>query len=77
MSPRSRKFIGTFAMVAFVLFYVLMVMGLAPAVLRDANALGQFAFYLVAGIGWAFPLMPLIKWMERKPPGAGGRSTPR
>jgi len=72
MNPRLRKLIGTFAMVVFVLLYVLIVLGLAPAVLRDASALGELAFYFVAGIGWAFPLMPLVKWMERKPPPTAG-----
>ena len=27
----------------------------------------QLLFYAVAGIGWAFPLKPLMLWMNRAP----------
>ncbi len=27
----------------------------------------QFVFYVVAGIGWVFPLKPLMAWMNSAP----------
>ncbi len=33
--------------------------------LKDSRG-WQFLFYIVAGLGWVLPAMPLIKWMSRK-----------
>ena len=72
--PRTiRSLIGTILMVLFVLLYAVIVMLLSPLILKSAfDALPDLAFkivqaayYLVAGIGWVFPLLPLIKWMNR------------
>lgn len=68
MRRRTRKFIGAVAMLFFVCFYALAVMALAQGAIQDAGKLAQAIFYVVAGIGWIIPLMPLIKWMERPDP---------
>lgn len=65
---RVRKLIGAFAMLAFVVFYALVVMSLAQGTVQDASKLVQGLFYLVAGLAWILPLMPLIRWMERPDP---------
>ena len=66
MPKRIRKLIGAFAMVAFVIVYALVAMALAQArALQDANTLVQTLAYIVLGLAWIFPLMPLITWMER------------
>ena len=65
MSRRTRKFIGTITMISFVIFYALVVMGLAPRILIDANKLVEMSFYLIAGLAWILPLLPLIRWMEK------------
>ena len=66
MPKRIRKLIGAFAMVAFVIVYALVAMALAQArALQDANTLVQTVAYIVLGLAWIFPLMPLITWMER------------
>ena len=67
MNPRLKKLIGTIVMVLFVAFYALLITGLAPRVLTGASKLTEMLFYLVAGLAWAIPLMPLIRWMEKKP----------
>ncbi|MCA0400397.1 MAG: DUF2842 domain-containing protein [Proteobacteria bacterium] len=67
MNPRIKKLIGTIAMILFVIFYALVVMGLAPRVLTGASKPVELVFYLVAGLAWVLPLMPLIRWMEKKP----------
>ncbi|GGH21406.1 hypothetical protein GCM10007036_25660 [Alsobacter metallidurans] len=68
MRRRTRKFIGAVAMLFFVCFYALAMMALAQGSIQDAGKLAQAIFYVVAGIGWIVPLMPLIKWMERPDP---------
>lgn len=67
MNPRVKKFIGTIVMLVFVVLYVMIISAIAPAVLKDSGKLVELGFYLIAGVAWALPLMPLVKWMERKP----------
>jgi len=66
MSQRLKKFIGIFVMVAFVAFYALVVAAIAPRILSGASKITELVFFGIAGLAWAIPLMPLIKWMERK-----------
>ena len=65
MSPRLRKFLGGFIMIAFVLVYALLAMALAEArPLQEAPAFVRSLAYVVLGLAWVLPLMPLIRWME-------------
>jgi uncharacterized protein DUF2842 len=65
MSIRSRKFIGTIALLALVCVWGLLAMALAQSVLTDINGLVAAIYYVVAGLGWVLPAMPLISWMAR------------
>jgi hypothetical protein len=33
--------------------------------LQEANGVIQSLGYMILGLAWILPLMPLIKWMER------------
>ena len=61
---RLRTFIGTLAILVFVCVYALVAMALAESRILDAPKLVQTLAYVVLGIAWIFPLMPLIRWME-------------
>ncbi|GGC55070.1 DUF2842 domain-containing protein [Chelatococcus reniformis] len=64
--PRSqRKLIGSIGMIIFVVVYALVVMVVAQGRIQEAPKLAQTAFFLVAGLIWIVPLLPLIRWMER------------
>lgn len=65
MTRRTRKFIGSFGMIAFVIVYALAVMVIAQGRIQEAGKTAQFFFFLIAGLAWVLPIMPLIKWMER------------
>ncbi len=65
MTARTRKLIGTFALLALVAFWSLLAMALAQSVLTDINGFVAALFYVVAGLGWVLPAMPLISWMSR------------
>ena len=67
MSLRFRKLIGAFALLALVIVWALVAMAVAqfPPIFNNAILAGLF--YVVAGIGWILPAMPLIKWMYGKP----------
>ncbi len=66
MPIRLRKFIGALALFALVIIWALLTMALAqvPAI-RD-NAYLSVAYYVIAGIGWVVPAMPIVSWMSRK-----------
>ncbi|MFY8114104.1 MAG: DUF2842 domain-containing protein [Rhabdaerophilum sp.] len=66
MNPRIKKLIGALAMVLFVAFYALVIAALAPRFLQGASKVTEMLFYLVAGMAWVLPLLPLIRWMERR-----------
>ena len=66
MSPRFRKLLGAFVMIAFVLVYSLVAMALADSrPMHEAPAFVQTLLYVALGLTWVLPLMPLIRWMER------------
>lgn len=65
MTIRTRKLIGTFGLLALVTVWSLTCMALAQAPVIAASRLGQAVFYVVAGLGWVLPAMPLIAWMSR------------
>jgi hypothetical protein len=65
MSVRTRKFIGTIALLVLVIVWALLAMALAQSALTDINGWVATLFYVVAGLGWVLPAMPLISWMAR------------
>jgi hypothetical protein len=65
MPARVRKLIGTVALLVLVSVWGLLAMALAQSVLTDINGFVAAIFYVVAGLGWVLPAMPLISWMAR------------
>ena len=65
MSIRTRKLIGTVALLVFVSVWALLAMALAQSVLTDIYGFVAAIFYLVAGLGWVLPAMPLVSWMAK------------
>ena len=68
MTIRIRKFIGTIALLALVIVWALLAMGIAQPLLASANGVVAGLYYMIAGLGWVLPAMPLIKWMSRPDP---------
>ena len=65
MSIRTRKLIGTVALLLLVTVWGLLAMALAQSVLTDINGFVAAIYYVVTGLGWVLPAMPLIKWMAK------------
>ena len=65
MSIRTRKLIGAFALFVLVIVWGLLAMALAQSVLTNINGFVATIYYIVAGLGWVLPAMPLVKWMTR------------
>jgi hypothetical protein len=65
MNIRTRKLIGTVALLILVCVWGLLTMALAQSILTDINGFAAALYYVIAGLGWVLPAMPLIKWMAR------------
>ncbi len=65
---RLRKLIGMVLLLAFLVFYALVMMVVGGTKFHDASKLAQGLFYLVAGLAWVVPAGFLIKWMQRPDP---------
>ncbi len=63
MSARVRKFIGLFAILAFMIAYCALVVTVGAHIPQNWG--WGLAFYGLAGIAWGVPLFPLISWMNR------------
>jgi Protein of unknown function (DUF2842) len=66
MPLRIRKFIGAIALFALVIVWVLLAMAFAQAPAIRDNTLLSITYYIVAGLGWVIPAMPLVRWMSRR-----------
>jgi hypothetical protein len=62
---RLRKLIGAVALFALVIVWALLAMALAQSVLTSTSGLVAVIYYVVAGLGWVLPAMPLVRWMSR------------
>jgi hypothetical protein len=74
MPIRIRKLFGAFALIVLVVTWALLAMAVAQFPAVKANGILETLYYVVAGLGWVLPAMPLIRWMsqgERRGIGVG------
>jgi hypothetical protein len=65
MPLRLRKFIGAVALFVLVIVWALLAMALAQMPAIREHAIVSVAYYVVAGIGWVLPAIPIVTWMSR------------
>jgi Protein of unknown function (DUF2842) len=65
MTIRTRKFFGTIALLVLVAVWSLLGMTVAQTPWLAKSGLLQAIFYVVAGLGWVLPAMPIVSWMAR------------
>jgi hypothetical protein len=65
MPIRLRKLFGTMALLVLVVVWALLAMALAQSPTIRDNSLLSVAYYVIAGLGWVIPAMPLVSWMAR------------
>jgi hypothetical protein len=65
MSIRTRKLIGGVTLIVLVVTWALVAMTLAQSPVIKAHRAIETIYYVVAGLGWVLPAMPLIRWMSR------------
>jgi hypothetical protein len=64
MGPRTRKAVGSVAVLAFLCFWVWLALELA--ILVPDLWWAQLLYFAVAGACWGVPLLPLFAWMQKK-----------
>lgn len=75
MPIRVRKLVGTVALLLLVVVWALVAMAAAQFVLPSIDGWVAALYYVVAGLGWVLPAMPLISWMSRDRRTDDGRQT--
>jgi Protein of unknown function (DUF2842) len=65
MSPRSRKLIGTFAVVVFLIAYSLVAMVVGGELLVGQSRWLELAGFIALGLLWLPGAMAIIRWMSK------------
>ena len=65
MPARIRKLIGSVGVLAFLIAYAVLMTIIADHLPNQWAV--KLIFFVVAGVGWGAPLIPLITWMNRGP----------
>jgi len=63
MPIRIRKLVGGVVLLVLVVGWALVAMALAQLPVIKANAVIETIYYVLAGLGWVLPAMPLVRWM--------------
>jgi hypothetical protein len=65
MRIRTRKFIGTILLLVLGVVWSLLGMTVAQTPWLASSGLLQAICYVVAGLGWVLPAMPIVSWMSK------------
>ena len=65
MTIRTRKFFGAIALVVLAATWALVGTALAQMPWIASSGLLQAVYYVVVGMGWVLPAMPIVTWMSR------------
>ncbi|WP_372426761.1 DUF2842 domain-containing protein [Salinarimonas chemoclinalis] len=68
MTQRTRKLVGTIVIILFVMVYGPIAMTLADSRIAELPGIAQALAYMVLGLVWVVPVLPLIKWMQKPDP---------
>lgn len=69
MNIRTRKLLGAVALLALIVVYSLLAMGVTVVLqVNQAGGLAELAYYVVAGLAWTIPAGAIISWMSRPDP---------
>ncbi len=65
MTIRTRKFLGAIALILLAAVWSLLGMVLAQLPVIANSGWLQAVYYVVVGMGWMLPAMPIVSWMLR------------
>jgi hypothetical protein len=65
MTIRTRKFLGAIALILLAVTWSLLGMAMAQMPVIAGSGVLQAVYYVVVGLGWVLPAMPIVSWMLR------------
>ncbi|WP_127142732.1 DUF2842 domain-containing protein [Pelagibacterium montanilacus] len=65
MTQRQRKAVGTILTLVTLVVWTVLGMWLYELLLVGAHALVHLVFFVLMGLAWILPAMPIIRWMAR------------
>jgi len=65
MTIRTRKLFGAIALLVVAFLWSMMGMVVAQFPIIAESGMLQWVYYVVVGIGWVLPAMPIVSWMLR------------
>jgi hypothetical protein len=65
MKLRTRKAIGIFSTILFMIVYALVVMALGGRYIVGYGIVVELPFYILGGLGWLPGAMVIIRWMSK------------
>ncbi|PJG54485.1 DUF2842 domain-containing protein [Bradyrhizobium forestalis] len=65
MTIRTRKFLGAILLLVLATVWALLGMALAQMPWIAESSWRQAIYYVVVGMGWVLPAMPIVSWMQR------------
>jgi hypothetical protein len=65
MTIRTRKFFGAIALILLAAVWSVFGMAMAQMPVIANSGWLQAVYYVVVGIGWVLPAMPIVSWMLR------------
>jgi hypothetical protein len=66
MGNRVRKLVATVAIIVLVVLYGLLAMEIGARVATMTGTVGQFVYFILAGLLWVLPAGLLVSWGWRK-----------
>lgn len=68
MTARVRKFLGMWILIFGLFAYIALVVTIGTSSIMPRHWALQLLFYLIAGIVWAIPLRPFMRWVNQPDP---------
>ncbi len=65
MTIRTRKLLGTIALMVFLTAYAFVAMLVAAALQVNSSKWVEIAYYVIAGLAWVIPAGAIIWWMQK------------
>ena len=66
INNRLKKLIGTIIIHIWLILFILIIATLAEVILPNLNGFYVFLFYLIGGLIWVIPVLPIIAWMQKE-----------
>jgi hypothetical protein len=71
MTSPSRRFVGSLILVGWVLIWVFFATAVGDLVVATKSGWVQFAYFVIAGLGWVPPAALVVRWMYRRVDASG------